>query len=106
MIIGRMKHKLTVLKPETVTDSFGSERTEWVEQNTIHAERVNVKGSRNNEAGELFPDYSVSFNVRMEQNISENWRVQEIKGFLYNVTNIVINDSKRFKTLICERVNP
>lgn len=106
MIIGRMRHRITVLKPEVVTDSFGSERIEWTEVNTIHAERVAVKGSRSNEVGELFPDYSQSFNVRIQHDIAENWRVREVKGYLYSVTNIVYNYSKGYKTLICERVNP
>lgn len=106
MIIGRMRHRLRLLKPVTITDSFGSERTEWEETNTVHAERVSVRGSRSNEVGELFPDYSVSYNIRIQHEIEENWRVEEVKGYLYSVTNIIYNQSKGYKTLICERVNP
>ena len=52
-----------------------------------------------------FTDYRVSYNIRSAHPVKENWRVQELGGYLYTVVAIEPNKDKGFKTLICERVN-
>lgn len=71
----------------------------------VNAERVKHTGSRSEEVAEHFPDYSAEFNIRDAHPIQENWRVQQLGGNLYTVTNIVPNLEKGYKTLICVRVN-
>lgn len=105
MIAGRMKYRITLLMPEAVTNDFGEEATTYTETRTVHAERVKQSGNRSEEVGEHFPDYHVEFNVRDAHPVAENWRVQQLGGYLYTVTNIVPNLDKGYKTLICERVN-
>lgn len=105
MRTGGMRHRLTILKPETVTNGYGEATTVWTEQNTIHAERVKFSGRRSDQVGEHFADYSVEYNVRSVHHVEENWRVREYGGYLYEVTNIRPNVEKAFVTLQCERVN-
>lgn len=105
MIAGRMKYRLTLLEPKTVTNDFGEEATTYTETRTVHAERVKLSGSRSEEVGEHFPDYRTEFNIRDVHPVAENWRVQQLGGYLYTVTNIVPNLDKGYKTLICVRVN-
>lgn len=105
MIAGRMKYRLTLLEPKTVTNDFGEEATTYTETRTVHAERVKLSGSRSEEAGEHFPDYRTEFNIRDVHPVAENWRIQQLGGYLYTVTNIVPNLDKGYKTLICVRVN-
>ena len=105
MIAGRMKYKLTLLEPTTETNSFGEETPTFAETVTIHAERVKHSGNRSEEVGEHFPDYRVSYNVRSAHPVKENWRVQQLGGYLYTVVAIEPNIDRGYKTLICERVN-
>lgn len=105
MIAGRMKYKLKLLEPTTVTNTFGEETPTFAETATVHAERVNHSGHRSEEVAEHFPDYRVMFNVRDAHTVAENWRVQQLGGYLYTVVAIEPNIDRGFKTLICERVN-
>lgn len=105
MIAGRMKYKLTLLEPVKVENDFGEETTTYVETRTVNAERIKHGGSRSEEVGEHFPDYSAEFNIRDAHPVQENWRAQQLGGNLYTITNIVPNLDKGYKTLICVRVN-
>lgn len=105
MIAGRMKYKLTLLQPVQTTNDFGEESTTYQETATVHAERVKHSGNRSEEVGEHFPNYRAEFNIRSAHEVSENWRVQQLGGNLYTVTNIIPNIDRGYKTLICDRVN-
>lgn len=94
-----------LLSPHRVTDAMGSESVTWEEAGTVWAERVKYSGRRSEEAGEHFPDYSVEFNIRDAHAVEENWRVRQLGGHLYTVTNILPNLERGYKTLRCERVN-
>lgn len=100
-----MKHRIRLLQPVRSTNTFGEEKTAYAETVTVHAERVKASGRRNEEAGEHFPDYSVEFNIRDAHAVEENWRVQQLGGYLYTVTAIIPNVDKGYKTLVCARVN-
>lgn len=106
MIAGRLRYKLKVFEPVCDADAFGAEVQGFRERSTIHAERVKISGRRSLEVGEFFPDYHVEFNIRYSQPVKENWRVEQIGGYLYTVTNVIPNIERGMKTLICERVNP
>lgn len=105
MIAGRMKYKLKILEPSTAPNDFGEEETTYTELRTVHAERVKNTGKRSEEVGEHFPDYQVEFNVRDAHPVAENWRVEQLGGYLYNVVAVLPNIDRGYKTLICERVN-
>ena len=72
---------------------------------TVWAERAKQTGRRNEEVGEHFPDYRAEFNIRDAHPVGDNWRVQQLGGYLYTVTNIIPNIDRGMKTLVCERVN-
>ena len=105
MRAGAMKYKLKILEPTVITNEYGEEAQGWKEVRTVWAERVKQTGRRSEEVGEHFPDYSVEYNIRDEHPIEENWRVQQLGGYLYNVTNIIPNLDRGMNTLVCERVN-
>lgn len=105
MRAGALKYKLELLEPKRTTDRMGAEKVEYTKMRTVWAERVRATGSRSEEVGEHFPDYTVEFNIRDAHPVQENWRVQQLGGYLYTVTNIVPNLEKGYKTLLCERVN-
>ena len=100
-----MKYRLELLKPERATDHMGAETVAYTPTRTVWAERVRTSGRRSEEAGEHFPDYSVEFNIRDAHPVGENWRVRQLGGHLYTVTNILPNLDRGYKTLLCERVN-
>lgn len=105
MQAGRMKYRLTLLEPQTVTTASGNEKTTYVAIRTVWAERVKTTGRRSEEVGEHFPDYSVDYNIRDAHPVQENWRVRQLGGELYTVTNIIPNLDRGYKTLVCVRVN-
>lgn len=100
-----MKYRLTLLEPQTVTTASGNEKTTYVAIRTVWAERVKTTGRRSEEVGEHFPDYSVDYNIRDAHPVQENWRVRQLGGELYTVTNIIPNLDRGYKTLVCVRVN-
>lgn len=105
MRAGVLKYKLVLLEPQRVIDKMGAEVIEYVETSTVHAERVKTSGSRSEEVGEHFPNYSAEFNIRDAHRVEENWRVQQVGGYLYTVVAIVPNLDRGYKTLMCDRVN-
>lgn len=105
MRAGALKYKLRILKPTYTEDRMGAKKPTYTATRTVWAERVNTSGRRSEEVGEHFADYSAQFNVRDAHPIEENWRVQQIGGYLYAVTAIIPNRDKGMNTLICERVN-
>lgn len=105
MRAGTMKYKVKLLEPKRTTDRMGAEQVTYTETRTVWAERVRATGNRSEEVGEHFPDYTVEFNIRDAHPIQENWRVQQLGGYLYTVVSIVPNLDKGYKTLLCERVN-
>lgn len=105
MQAGRMRYKLVLLKPVVRADGFGAETPGFEEFRTVAAERVRFTGRRSEEAGEHFPDYRAEFNIRHAHPVAENWRVRQVGGHEYTVTNIIINIERGMKTLVCERVN-
>ena len=100
-----MKYRLTLLEPQTVTTASGNEKTTYAAIRTVWAERVKATGRRSEEVGEHFPDYSVDYNIRDTHPVQENWRVRQLGGELYTVTNIIPNLDRGYKTLVCVRVN-
>ena len=105
MRAGTLKYRLTLLEPQRVTDRMGAERVDYIETRTVRAERVRTTGNRSEEVGEHFPDYRAEFNVRDAHPVKENWRVQQLGGYLYTVVAIIPNIDRGMNTLVCERVN-
>lgn len=105
MRAGALKYRLDILEPVRETDRMGAETVVYAKRRTVHAERVKTSGRRSEEAGEHFPDYDAEFNVRDAHPVGENWRVRQLGGHLYTVTNIIPNLDRGYKTLVCERVN-
>lgn len=105
MRAGAMKYRLQLLRPVSLSNEFGEERNDYVAQRTVWAERVKMSGQRSEEVGELFADYRVEFNVRDAHPVAEGWRVQQLGGYLYDVTAIIPNLDRGMKTLVCVRHN-
>lgn len=100
-----MRYRLIVFEPIVEVDKFGEETPSYRRLNVIHAERVKLTGNRSEEVGEHFPDYRVEFNIRDVHPVGENWRVEQLGGYLYTVTNVIPNIERGMKTLVCDRVN-
>lgn len=105
MRAGALKYKLMLLEPKRTTDRMGAEATTYNPTRTVYAERVRATGNRSEEVGEHFPDYAAEFNIRDAHPIAENWRVQQLGGYLYTVVAIIPNLDRGYKTLLCDRVN-
>lgn len=105
MRAGALKYKLTLLEPIRATDRMGAETTTYNPTRTVRAERVRATGNRSEEVSEHFPDYAAEFNIRDAHPIAENWRVQQLGGYLYTVVAIIPNLDRGYKTLLCDRVN-
>lgn len=106
MIAGRMDTRLIIRQPVESVNAVGERRpVQWTDSTPVWAERVKLTGRRSEEVAEHFADYSAQFNIRAAHRIRESWRVREVGGHLYTVTNIIPNRRRGFVTLQCERVN-
>ena len=105
MRAGPMKYKLTLMQPTVTVDTMGARVTTYTATNTVWAERDSFTGKRSEETSEHFADYSALFLVRDAHEVDENWRVQQLGGNLYTVTNVTPNIDKGYLELKCERVN-
>ena len=102
---GLRNERITLMKPERITDKFGAEKTVYQQMQTVHAERVKMNGSMLGEVDERFPSYVTEFNIRYPIEADEHWRLQPMGGYLYEITSIIPNRDRQMKTLVCERVN-
>lgn len=105
MRAGEMKYRLQLLQPVASTNEYGEEEQTYKPIRTVWAQRVKQSGNRSEEVGEHFPDYHAEFNVRDAHPVKEHWRVQQLGGYLYTVTNVIPNIDRGMNTLVCERVN-
>lgn len=97
--------RLEILEPVTTVNDFGEEFLTYKSKGTVYADRVKMTGKRSEVIAEHFPSYSTAYDVYIYANVKENWRCQEVGGYLYDITNIIPNEQKDMQTLICERVN-
>ena len=103
---GHEWYKLKPFKPTTTINEFGEESLSYTEMPEIHAQRNNIRGTYRNEADEMFSDYTVEWYVRTgASDVCEGWRVQQLGGYLYLVTNVIPNLKRGYKVLVCDRVN-
>lgn len=105
MRAGAMKYRLKVFQPQAVVSGFGDESEPFEYIKTIWAERVKLSGNRSIEVSEQFASYNAEFNIRDIHKIKEGWRVEQLGGNLYDVTNIIPNIDRGMLTLQCVRVN-
>lgn len=107
MRTGSLTERITLLRPSVQVNALGESRQTFEDAVTVHADRANISGRLSAEAGELFPDYSARFVIRIMHAVAEGWRVRDLSdgGKLYTVTNIYPNRHLQMKTLVCERVN-
>lgn len=105
MRAGNLKYKVTILAPRVEVNDYGAQSISFTPTAVVHAERVKLSGTRSLEVGETFADYDVVFNIRDAHEVHENWRLQQIGGNLYSVTNIIPNHDRGYNTLQCVRVN-
>lgn len=100
-----MKYRVKLLQPTRTENKFGEETVTWTVTGVVYAERAKQTGRRSDEVGEHFSEYSVQYNIRDAHTVADGWRVQQLGGYLYTVTNIIPNLDRGYKTLVCERVN-
>lgn len=104
MIAGRLKYRISILRPIKTVGRFGETSSTWEEvYSGTPAERVKLNGRRVVIDGEIFADYTAVFNIRREHTVKENWRVRE-GDILYSVKNIIPNREKGMITLVCDKV--
>ena len=106
MKAGRLNNRLTLLQPGAVTNDYGEQKTTYEAAGYCDAERANMTGNRSEEVEEHFPDYRANWVTSIAVTVAENWRLQDTEtGYLYTVTNVVLNRRRGMKTLICTRAN-
>lgn len=98
-------YRIKLYELTTTRNEFGEESVSYKERGTYRAQRTNLKGVLRTETDELFPDYTVEWNIPFPIQVDEGWRLQQLGGYLYTVTNVLPNVRRQLKTLICQRVN-
>ena len=100
-----MKYRLEILRRDTSPGTTGARAERFEPVRTVHAERVKLTGRVVTEAGDIFPDYHVEFNIRNVHPVEEGWHVRQLGGHEYVVNSIIPNLDRGMNTLVCERFN-
>lgn len=101
-----MKYRVELLAPKAGGNGFGEEEQQFAVSSTVWAERVKLTGFRSEEVGEHFADYRAEFNIRSAHTVAPGWRLRQLGGLEYNITNVIPNIDRGMLTLVCERLNP
>lgn len=111
MKIGRMYTRLRWDRPKTSVTVTGALLAKYTTLGIIHAERASMRATERNEAGEMYADMHAEYYVRYLHDIRRGDRLAEVSdadtdsGALMEVTAVISNRRKGFKTIICDRVN-
>ena len=111
MRIGRMYTVLRWRRPTASVTATGAREVVFADQGAIRAERVSMRATERAEAGEMYADMHAEYNVRHQHGIRRGDRVAECdeygtdNGAEMEVTAVIANRRKGFKTIICDRVN-
>lgn len=111
MKIGRMYTRLRWERPKTSVTVTGALLAKYTTLGIIHTERASMRATERNEAGEMYADMHAEYNVRYQHDIRRGDRLVECdewgteNGAEMEVTAVIANRRKGFKTIICDRVN-
>lgn len=111
MKIGRMYVRVRWERPKTSVTATGALLAKYTVVGYIHAERASMRATERAEAGEMYADMNAEYRVRYLHDIRRGDRLTEVSdedadsGALMEVTAVIANRRKGFKTIICARVN-
>mgnify|MGYP002525875374 CR=1 FL=1 len=105
MIAGRLRYKITIMRPRRTVNEYGEEATVWEDLACVRAERVRMSGTRSNEAAEHFADFRTVWNIRDVHAVTSNWRIRDNEGVPYVIVAVEPNHLRGYNTLVCERLN-
>ena len=103
MRAGSLRNIITIQKQIKVDTGF-SDKPEWVDHLKTRAEVNWKRGSRGLDGKEFVAMYSLEFNIRYHHDVDEGMRLI-FEGKSYLIEAVMPNQKRRFKTLICKRVN-
>lgn len=100
-------YKLKTYMPTSTVSEFGGERISYTEVSEVYGWQQEIRGTYKNEADEMFSDYDVRWHIKIgaSNNIREGWRLQQLGGCLYLVTNVIQDRSNNSNIFVCEKVN-
>ncbi|WP_378210006.1 phage head closure protein [Anoxybacteroides rupiense] len=94
---GQFRHRITFLKPVTLTDEIGQEITEWLILKRVWAMIKTVKGQEFFSVASVQAERTYRFIIRHTKGIDETMKI-EYDGRLFDIQS-VLNDDEERKTL-------
>lgn len=104
MIAGKLNETITIVRPETVKDSYGATNTVWDIAAVTKAYVVQNNGVRSVVNNEIFNNYTVEFGIRFYHNIDEKCRIIW-NNKKYQIESIVSDRIKNHKIIITTLIN-
>ena len=73
---GDLRHPVTLLRPETVTNDKGRRITSWVSADLVYAAKNDVSGKEFYQAQAFHAEDTVTFTIRWRSDVDATWRVR------------------------------
>lgn len=107
---GALRERVNLSQRETqnpdAPNDYGNTIDAWVEQGTVAAQYIHVRGSETVLAGRLAGQHTQVIRVRasaLTRQVSTDWRVTDARtGQEFNVRDVTLDPRRRYVDLLCE----
>jgi SPP1 family predicted phage head-tail adaptor len=101
---GKLRQRITFLKPPGEQNNNGFPTTEWTPYVTVWAAERTLKGRFYYEAASTHKEHNKEFTIRFRNDLSKNMRVQ-YRGQDYEIEDIInVDGLNKFMTVIVKEV--
>lgn len=104
MRAGSLRYIITIEKPVTTRNDYGSQVVEWKEVTSTRASVSYPRGNRESDGIEVYYDYNPTFNIRYYHNIDNYMRIK-YDGKYYRILSVQSNVYSQMVTIVTELIN-
>ena len=98
MRAGRLRHRVTLLRPEISRDALGTPQTTWIDAGAVWAGVEPLRGREFHAARQEYSDVAVRVVIRYRAGIGADWRV-DYDGRVLELVAPPINPDERNREL-------
>lgn len=104
MRAGALRYTITIEKPVTTRNEYGSQEVKWETVCDTRAEVIYNRGYRDSDGIEVYYDYNPTFRIRYYHNLDDYMRIK-YEGKYYRILSIQREVYSQTITLITELIN-
>lgn len=104
MRAGSLRQIITIEKPITVRNDYGSQEVNWEKVCETRAEVIYNRGNRESDGLEVYYDYSPTFKIRYYHNVDDYMRIKYENKY-YRILSVQKEFYTQSVTIITELIN-